>query len=247
MTDSSPTASNVDLSVIIPAYNEEERLPATVADLLAFFETQPWSAEVLIVQNGSTDRTASVADALAQGSDCVRALHLDRRGKGLAVRSGMLAASGRFLVEFDADSSVPADQIPRLAAVLEASADIAIGSREAPGAQRIGEPLHRHLMGRVFNALVRWLALPGLNDSQCGFKAFRLEAAHDLFKRQLIDGWGFDVEVLFVARRLGYSIKEVPVIWYYGPSSRVRPVHDAIAMVRELLMIRRNAMQGRYR
>ncbi|OGG48795.1 MAG: hypothetical protein A3F84_28160 [Candidatus Handelsmanbacteria bacterium RIFCSPLOWO2_12_FULL_64_10] len=246
MTAASPPWSDPYLTVIIPAYNEEQRLPPTVVDLLKFLDTQPWSAEILLVENGSTDRTAAVADGLAHVHERVRALHLPGRGKGLAVREGMLAAAGEFLVEFDADSSVRADQIPVLVKELEAGADVAIGSREAPGARRIDEPPHRHLMGRIFNALVRWLALPGISDSQCGFKAFRRSVAQDLFRRQLIDGWGFDVEVLFVGRRLGYTVREVPVIWYYGPSSRIRPVRDAIAMVRELLMIRRNAMQGRY-
>ncbi|MBI4213058.1 MAG: glycosyltransferase family 2 protein [Chloroflexi bacterium] len=232
--------------MVIPAYNEAERLPRTVAQLLAFLDAQRASAEILVVENGSTDGTGEVAEQLALNDERVRVIHLANRGKGLAVRTGMLAAAGRFLVEFDADSSVGADQIPGLVEVLEAGADIAIGSREAPGAKRIGEPLYRHLMGRAFNALVRWLALPGLNDSQCGFKAFRREAAEDLFRRQVIDGWGFDVEVLYVAQRRGYTIREVPVIWYYGASSRVRPVHDAIAMVGELLMIRRNAMRGVY-
>lgn len=244
----SPAAqsANIELSVVIPAYNEAERLPRTVAQLLAFLDAQRASAEILVVENGSTDGTGEVAEQLALNDERVRVIHLANRGKGLAVRTGMLAAAGRFLVEFDADSSVGADQIPGLVEVLEAGADIAIGSREAPGAKRIGEPLYRHLMGRAFNALVRWLALPGLNDSQCGFKAFRREAAEDLFRRQVIDGWGFDVEVLYVAQRRGYTIREVPVIWYYGASSRVRPVHDAIAMVGELLMIRRNAMRGVY-
>lgn len=244
----SPAAqsANIELSVVIPAYNEAERLPRTVAQLLAFLDAQRASAEILVVENGSTDGTGEVAEQLALNDERVRVIHLANRGKGLAVRTGMLAAAGRFLVEFDADSSVGADQIPGLVEVLEAGADIAIGSREAPGAKRIGEPSYRHLMGRAFNALVRWLALPGLNDSQCGFKAFRREAAEDLFRRQVIDGWGFDVEVLYVAQRRGYTIREVPVIWYYGASSRVRPVHDAIAMVGELLMIRRNAMRGVY-
>lgn len=244
----SPAAqsANIDLSVVIPAYNEAERLPRTVAQLLAFLDAQRGSAEILIVENGSTDGTDEVAEQLALNDERVRVIHLTNRGKGLAVRTGMLAAAGRFLVEFDADSSVGADQIPGLVEVLEAGGDIAIGSREAPGAKRIGEPSYRHLMGRAFNALVRWLALPGLNDSQCGFKAFRRVAAEDLFRRQVIDGWGFDVEVLYVAQRRGYTIREVPVIWYYGASSRVRPVHDAIAMVGELLMIRRNAMRGVY-
>jgi glycosyltransferase involved in cell wall biosynthesis len=236
----------VDLSVIIPAYNEAQRLPRTVSDLLVYLDARPGSAEIVVVENGSTDGTAQIAADLAARDERVRVLSLTTRGKGQAVRAGMLAAAGHVLLESDADASVPPDQIPALVDRIQAGADVAIGSREAPGARRVGEPRHRHLMGRVFNTLVRWLAIPELNDTQCGFKAFRREAAHALFTRQTITGWAFDIEVLFIARRLGYRIDEVPVTWYYGPSSRVRPVRDTIAMLRELLMIRANAMRGRY-
>ncbi|MSQ23600.1 MAG: glycosyltransferase family 2 protein [Chloroflexi bacterium] len=246
MTETPPR--NVDLSIVIPAYNEADRLPPTIDQLLIYLDTQAWSAEIVIVENGSTDGTLEVAQSLAARDVRIRALHLDGRGKGLAVRAGMLAAFGKYLLEFDADASVPADQIPALLKELDAGADIAIGSREAAGAQRVGEPSHRHLMGRVFNLLVRWLALPGISDSQCGFKAFRRSAAQDLFQRQLIDGWGFDVEILYIARSRGYRIQEVPVVWYYGTSSKIegRLVHNTFAMLKELLVIRRNAMRGRY-
>jgi dolichyl-phosphate beta-glucosyltransferase len=146
----------------------------------------------------------------------------------------------------DADFSMPVEQISRLLAGIDNGADIAIGSREAPGAQRIGEPRHRHLMGRVFNWLVGVVAVPRIDDTQCGFKAFRGNAAHELFARQRIDGWAFDVEVLFLASRGGYRIVEVPITWRYDPSSRVRPVRDTIAMMRELVAIRLNAMRGLY-
>lgn len=238
--------NSVDLSVVIPAYNEAQRLGQTVADLQAYLDGQPGSAEIVVVENGSTDQTAPIADQLAVSDERVRVIHLRSRGKGLAVRAGMLAGSGKVLVAFDADAAVPPQQLPAVVDLVRSGVDIAIGSREAPGARRIGEPPHRHVMGRVFNTLVRWLALPGLDDTQCGFKAFRREAAQDLFSRQTIGGWGYDVEVLFVGRKRGYSIREVPVTWYYGPSSRVRPVRDTIAMVRELLVIRMNAMRGQY-
>jgi hypothetical protein len=142
---------------------------------------------------------------------------------------------------------MPVEEISLLLSGLHEGADIAIGSREAPGARRIGEPAHRHVMGRVFNWLVRAVAVPRIADTQCGFKAFRGAVARDLFARQRIDGWAFDVEVLFLAGQLGYSIKEVPITWRYDPSSRVRAVRDTIAMMRELLAIRWNAMRGMYR
>ncbi len=238
--------ARVDLSIIIPAHNEELRLGKTVADLLAYLDSQAGSAEILVVENGSSDGTGRLAEELALTDERVRVMRLADRGKGRAVRAGMLAGAGRTLIAFDADASVPPDQIPAVMGPIQAGADIAIGSREAPGAHRVGEPPHRHLMGRVFNALVRWLALPDLHDSQCGFKAFRREAAQELFSRQTINGWGFDVEVLFLARKFGFTVREVPVTWYYGTSSRLSPVRDTIAMLRDLLMIRTNAMRGRY-
>jgi len=146
----------------------------------------------------------------------------------------------------DADFSMPVEEVRDLCSSIESGADIAIASREAPGSRRIGEPWRRHFMGRVFNWLVRVLALPGLSDSQCGFKAFRREVAMDLFRRQVIDGWAFDVEVLFIARRRGYSVKEVPITWRYDPSSRVRPVRDTLSMLGELIRLRLNAARGRY-
>jgi dolichyl-phosphate beta-glucosyltransferase len=244
VTDARPLT--VDLSIVIPAFNEELRLGKTVADLQKYFDGQPISAEIFVVENGSSDGTARIADELAAHDERIRVLHLAERGKGRAVRAGMLEGAGQVLIAFDADAAVHPDQIPSVADPARNGVDVVIGSREAPGARRIAEPPHRHMMGRVFNSLVRWLALPGLNDTQCGFKAFRQDAARDLFSRQTIDGFGFDVEVLFVAQKRGYQIREVPVTWHYGPSSRVRPVRDTIAMLRELILIRMNAMRGLY-
>lgn len=246
MTADGLESGGVELSIVIPAYNEEGRLRGSVADAGPYLDGRNGSVEVVVVENGSTDQTARIADELAAADPRVRVVHLPRRGKGLAVREGVFASRGQAIVEFDADSAVPIQYVDLLLMALESGADVAIGSREGPGAKRIGEPAHRHLMGRVFNWLVQRLALPGLNDSQCGFKAFRRPVALDLFRAQTIEGWAFDIEVLFVARRRGYVIREVPITWYYRPSSRVRLVRDTIAMVRELLMIRWNDMRGRY-
>lgn len=229
---------------MIPAYNEERRLPAAVESLRAFIERG--TAEVLLVENGSTDRTAQIVDATAAADGRFRAIHLASAGKGRAVREGMLASTGRIVAFCDADFSMSIEQLDRLRGAIEAGADVAVASREAPGAVRIGEPARRHLMGRVFNFLVRMLAVPGLSDTQCGFKAFRGEVAHDLFSRQILDGWAFDVEVLFIARRRGYRMAEVPITWRYDPSSRVHPIRDTVSMVRELLSLRWYALCGRY-
>jgi hypothetical protein len=187
-----------------------------------------------------------MADAVARQDPRFRALHVALPGKGRAVRTGMLEGRGRVVVFCDADFSMPVEELCRLYEAVESGADVAIGSREVPGARRIGEPWRRHLMGRVFNVLVRVLAVPGLEDTQCGFKAFRQVVAHDLFERQLITGWAFDVEVLFLATHRGYRVREVPITWVYDASSRVSPLRDTIAMLRELLNVRMNAWRGRY-
>ena len=238
--------TTIELSIVIPALNEERRLPQAIQKLTCYLDAQSIRAEVLIVENGSTDRTPAIADESALQDARFRALHLPARGKGGAVRSGVLASQGQIVVFCDADFSMPVEEISALYAAIANGADVAIASREAPGAKRIGEPWRRHLMGRVFNALVRVLAVPGISDTQCGFKAFARGPARDLFNRQILNGWAFDVEVLFLARRAGYRIREVPVTWRYDASSRVRPVHDTIAMLRELLVIRWNHLAGRY-
>ena len=235
-----------DLSIIVPAYNEETRLPDAIDKLTCFLDENSFSAEVLLVENASTDRTPAIADEAAVRDHRFRAVHVQIRGKGSAVRRGALQSRGRVVVFCDADFSMPVEQISRLRGAIDDGADVAIASRELPESQRIGEPWRRHLMGRVFNTLVRVLAVPGISDTQCGFKAFSHAAAQDLFRRQLVDGWAFDVEVLFLARRRRYAIREVPVTWRYDASSRVRPLHDTIAMLRELMVIRWNNLVGRY-
>lgn len=242
-----PSIAPVDLSIIVPALNEEARLPAAIEGLRGYLDSGSVRAEVLIVENGSSDRTLQIASQAAMEDSRFLAIHLPQRGKGRAIREGVGASRGRVIVLCDADFSMPVEEVSLLLQVVQDGADVAIGSREAPGAHRIGEPAHRHLMGRVFNWLVRVVAVPHIEDTQCGFKAFRGEVAHELFLRQRIDGWAFDVEVLFLAGRRGYSIREVPITWRYDPSSRVRPVRDTIAMMRELIAIRWNAMRGLYR
>lgn len=242
----SSDSGRVDLSIVMPAFNEEQRLPCAIQAVSSYLGAAGVRAEVLIVQNGSSDRTQEIADAAAGADGRFRVLRLDQRGKGRAVRAGMLASQGQVVVLCDADFSMPVEEIGLLAEAIKAGADVAIGSREAPGARRMGEPARRHIMGRMFNRVVQLVAVRGLQDTQCGFKAFRGEAARDLFRRQLLNGWAFDVEVLYLARRLGYHIEEVPITWRYDPSSRVQPVRDTISMLRELFTIRWNDLRGRY-
>ncbi len=234
------------VSLVIPAYNEAERLPTTLAQLGRFLQGEAYQAEIVVVDDGSTDATATVVERAAAANPGVRLLRAPHRGKGAAVRRGMLEARGDLRMMCDADLSMPAYELPKLLAPLAAGADLALATREGAGARRIGEPYLRHLMGRVFNALVRLLAVPGLHDTQCGFKAFTAESAETLFRCSTIDGFGFDVEVLYLARKRRLRLVEVPIAWYYQASSRVSPLRDTIRMVRDVLRVRYRDARGRY-
>lgn len=233
------------LSLIVPAFNEEQRLPDTLRKIADFVRSQPYDVEVLVVENGSSDRTFEVANAFAQQHPGFSVHSTAERGKGRAVRLGMLAALGEYRMMLDADLSMPVDQIPHFLPP-EQEADIVIASREAPGAVRYNEPGYRHIGGRVINTMIRTLALPRLHDTQCGFKCFRAAVAQDLFARQTIMGWAFDVEILYMARLRGYSIRELPIPWYYSPQSHLRPVQDAARIFFDLVHIRLNHLRGRY-
>lgn len=238
--------NNPSVSIVIPAYNEELRLPETLPRVLRFLDGQDFAWEVLIADDGSADRTAAIAEELARRQSRVRLLRLAHGGKGHAVRQGMLAAAGSFCFLCDVDLSVPIEDLPRFLPALE-QAEVAIASREAAGAVRYGEPPYRHLMGRLYNLLVRLLLLPGIQDTQCGFKGFRRGTIQPLFSRQGMGGWGFDVELLYLARQLGYRTVEVPVHWTFGRHSRVRPWRDSWRMTRDLLQVRWQAWRGDYR
>lgn len=233
------------LSLIIPAYNEEQRLPESLAKIEGFVRSQTYATEVLIIENGSTDRTLEAAQSFANQHPNFSAHHTDQRGKGLAVRHGMLSARGQFRMMLDADLSMPVDQIPRFLPPQQ-SADVVIASREAPGAVRYNEPSFRHLGGRLITTMIKIMALPGIQDTQCGFKCFRAEVAQDLFSKQTLMGWSFDVELLYMARLRGYSIVELPIPWYYRPQSHVRPFQDALRFFVDLLRLRNNARRGLY-
>lgn len=249
LTTSPPSASAPDapwLSIIIPAFNEEGRLPATLRDVTSWIDTQERAVEVIVVENGSTDGTVDVARRYAASHPSVQVLAGLPKGKGLAVRQGMIAARGTFRFLCDADLSMPIGMVERFLPVVADGKTVAVGSREAPGARRFAEPGYRHLMGRAFNQLVKTLAVPGVEDTQCGFKMFPASAAEDIFGPARLAGWGFDAEVLFLARKRGYALSEVPIDWHYNDDSRVRAVHDSLAMIAELIQIRWNDFWGRY-
>ncbi len=233
------------LTIIIPAYNEETRLPASLQKIDSFLREQSYVAELLVVENGSQDDTSGVVQRFSADHAYVRLLH-SVKGKGAAVRTGMLAAAGDFALICDADLAMPIVEVNKLLAAVKDGYDVAIASREGEGAVRYDEPYYRHLMGRVFNGVVRLLAIPGFQDTQCGFKMFRRAAARDVFGRQTMTGWAFDVEVLAIALRRGYRVVEVPIHWYFMTESKVNPVRDTISMIREVLKVRHNVRRGLY-
>jgi dolichyl-phosphate beta-glucosyltransferase len=238
--------TDIFFSLIIPAHNEEHRLPATLKTVDAFLAKQPYASEVLVVENGSQDFTAVVTEAFAAEHPRVRLIRESRRGKGLAVRRGMLEAAGEYRFICDADLSMPIEEVSKFLPSQLGQYEVAIGSREVAGARRYNEPAYRHLMGRVFNTLVKLFAVPGFEDTQCGFKCFRREAALDIFGVQRLDGMSFDVEALYIACKRGYRIVEVPIDWYYMSESRVRLVEDSLRMFSDILTIRRNWRTGKY-
>jgi dolichyl-phosphate beta-glucosyltransferase len=235
------------LSIVVPAYNEEKRLPDSLPRIIQFVQQQEYSIEVIVVDDGSTDRTADIVREFQKQAPFITLLQVDHGGKGHAVRAGMMQAHGEYLFLCDSDLSMPIEEVTKFLPPALDGYDLAIASREIEGARRYDEPGYRHLMGRVFNLIVRLLAVRGIQDTQAGFKCFRRDAARQLFPLQTVDGWGFDVEILFIAQRHGMKMVEVPINWYYKNRSQVRPIQDTYNMFREALTVRLNAWQGRYK
>ena len=239
----------VDLSIIVPAYNEEHRILPTLDRLHAFLSTQPLRYEILVVDDGSTDGTSSVvALAMSRIPNLRLERQLPNRGKGAAVRRGMLAACGQIRVMCDADGSMPPEQLPRLLApIIACESEISIGSRYAEGAKTdVKQPFYRVVWSRLANRVIQKSLVPGVMDTQCGFKAFTAEAARDLFRYGRIDGWAFDLEILALARRRGLKISEVGVEWTDDRRSRVNPLKDMWKVIREAVTIRKNLRTGVY-
>lgn len=235
-------------SIVIPAYNEERRLGATLDKVLAYLAGRGWEAEVLVVNDGSRDATSELVRAYAQRHAAVRLLeNPGNRGKGYAVRHGMLEARGEFLLFTDADLSAPIAEAAKLLAALRAGAEVAVGSRWLESRlQTERQPAYRQFFGRVYNLLLRLLLGLRFKDTQCGFKAFTRRAAREIFSRQRIERWAFDAEVLYLARRLRLEAREVPVEWAHDPRSTISPLRDAPRMAWDLLRIRWNALAGKY-
>ncbi len=240
--------SHPQLSIVVPAFNECLRIEATLERVMACIDAQQWDAEVLVVDDGSKDETAAIVE---HWMDLHPRLHLIKnpgnRGKGYSVRNGLLQAAGEIVLFTDADLSAPMEEANRLLAAIEAGADVAIGSRWMERArQTIQQPLYRQVFGRCFNAITRNVMGLPFKDTQCGFKAFRRDAAQVIFRLQRIERWGFDPEILFIARKLRYSIVEVPVTWGHDERSRMSYLKDGMKMLEEMAVIRYNSLAGRY-
>ena len=236
-----------DLSVVIPAYNEEQRLRPTLERVHRYLSRQPYDFEILVVDNASTDGTRKLVEEFAQSAPQVRLLEEPRRGKGAAVRRGLLAAAGRLVFFTDADLSTPIEELGKFQPEF-GECDVVIGSRKRPGAEVVyPQPWHRRFMGQVFTVLANFILGLHLTDFTCGFKGFRREAAQVVFSRQRVEDWSFDAEILFLVRRLGFRLKEVPVRWADSRASKVRLWRDAVHSFVGLGRIRLNGWLGRYR
>jgi dolichyl-phosphate beta-glucosyltransferase len=241
--------SHPQYSIIIPAYNETARIERALSSVSACIRKRGWDAEVLVVDDGSTDDTAALVESWAEEHPEVRLIRNgENRGKGYSVRHGMLRAAGEIVMFTDADLSSPIEEADRLFAAIAAGADVAIGSRWLIGKRIVHkQPLYRRFFGRCFNALTRTIMRLPFADTQCGFKAFRRDAAQLVFGLQRIERWGFDPEILFIGIKRGLRITEVPVTWGHDERSRISYLRDGMQMLIELVYVRWNALTGRYR
>ncbi len=235
------------LSIVIPAYNEEKRLPKSLAEIRCFLKSQPFSYEVIVVSDGSQDGTVKLVRRLAKNHRALRVIdNKVNRGKGAVVRDGVLSARGKYILIADADNATPIEELNKLLVWVD-KFPIVFGSRHKPGAKiMVKQGFWRVLLSRASNLLIRFLLLPGIYDTQCGFKLFEANAAKTIFPLSTIDHFGWDFEVLAIARELGYTFFEQPIVWYNDPESKVRAGRDAFRTLQDLLKVRWNMLQGRY-
>ena len=235
-------------SLVIPAYNESARLGATLEKVLNYVHAQGWNAEVIVVNDGSRDNTAEIVKSFSAKDPILRLVeNPGNRGKGYSVRNGMLNARGEIVLFTDADLSSPIEEAHKLLDALDRGADIAIGSRWLRSeTQTQRQPLHRQLFGRIFNLLLRITLGLKFKDTQCGFKVFKQPAARTIFPLQRIERWGFDPEILFLARKFGFKVKEIPVVWGHSGGTRINPFVDGARMFQEMLRVRWYDLSGEY-
>lgn len=248
MTDPA-AAADMRLSVVIPAYNEERRLPRTLDDVLAYLESQAYVAEVIVVDDGSADRTGEIARERSSERVPVRVVHHPdgrNHGKGSAVRRGMLAAQGRFRLFMDADNSTTVNHVEKFWRFFDEGYDVVIGSRDVEGSVvAVHQAWYKEAAGNLGNVIVRLLAVPGILDTQAGFKLLKAKVVEDVFPRLVVDRWGFDIEILAVARSLGYRIKEAPITWLNDPESKVK-LASYFEVLSDVVRVRRNLRRGLY-
>ena len=247
-----------EYSIVIPAYNEGDKITSTLTQVASFMNNFSSEYEIIVVDDGSTDSTAAIVDEYLKTTPNITLVRNLHKGKGVALYAGVMKAIGEYIYLCDADLSTPVSELKKMAVwAKENDFDIVIGSREGIGAQRVDEPFYRHLMGRGFNFLVQLLALPGIKDSQCGYKLFKSKVAKEVFQKLIVYGpknetlkvpylGAFDVEVLYIAKKLGYKIKEVPVFWKYVKTTRLRAIPDSIKMLRDVVKVRILDFKGRY-
>jgi len=236
------------LSIVIPAYNESARIEATLARVLECVDTRHWDAEILVVDDGSTDNTAAIIQQwMARHPQLHLVKNPGNRGKGYSVRNGLLQSAGDIVMFTDADLSAPIEEATSLIEAIDAGADVAIGSRWLDKQkQTVHQPIYRRFFGRCFNWVTRRIIGLPFKDTQCGFKAFRRDAAQVIFRLQTIERWGFDPEILYIARKLKFTITEVPVTWGHDERSRISYLKDGMKMLEEMAEIHTNSLRGRY-
>ena len=237
----------IHLSVIVPVFNEALTIGETIRKLREFLQSQSYSWEIVICDDGSTDDTIDVFHREVSHTGCIRALLFSHRGKGATVRDGVLDSKGEYVFMCDADLSMSVDQIPIFLEQMDnTNVDIVIGSRQIKGSVRVGETHIRHLMGRIFNRIVKIILVDNYQDSQCGFKCFSSKSARHLFPKQRTDGWAFDAEILFLAGKMGYRTKEIPIEWHHRSDSKVSVISSSLSMLTEILKVRIMYVLGRY-
>jgi len=241
-------SKDLQISIVVPAFNEEYRLSGTLPTLWNSCQKIFKSFEIIIVSDGSSDQTGTIVTNFSRRHPEVCLLHYSpNRGKGFAVKTGVLAAQGELILISDADLSTPLEDVGKLIEAIKGGADIAIGSRSTKGSEiLLSQPFYRVFMGKTYNKIVRLLTVRGFNDTQCGFKCFTRNAVKQIFPDSIIPGFSFDVEILFIALHRGLKVKEIGVHWENSPESRVHPIRHSLQMLKELFLIRINAWLGRY-
>ncbi|MCE5323695.1 glycosyltransferase family 2 protein [bacterium] len=230
--------SHICISVIVPVYNEQTRVTESLGEIKSYLNSKDESYEIILVDDGSTDGTLEIARKIGNGSTRIVSYE-HNMGKGYAVRQGVYAARGEYIAFTDVDLSAPIDQLSKLFSAIEDSYDVAIGSRAVKGAEiPVHQPLYRELGGKALNLAIQMLAVPGIKDTQCGFKLFKGDAARKIFSKCFINGWGFDVEVLFLARKLGYKTAEIPVKWSHMAGSKLHPFRGALRVIADVIRMR---------